>query len=166
MLSKLDKAIIIRLQDELPLVPQPYAAMAEELGITETELLERITELHNKGVLRRLGALLHHRTAGYSANTMVVWAVPEEKTEEAGKIMASFAQVSHCYKRLSCPDWPYNMYTMVHAKTRQECEEIVFEIADAVRIYEYRMLYSTREVKKCSMKYFLEEEYLHIFFKA
>ena len=154
MFSQLDKSIIIRLQDEIPLVSQPYKAIAEELGITENELLDKIRELQTEGVLRRLGATLHHRKAGYSANAMVVWIVHEEKTEEAGKIMASFNPVSHCYLRSTSPDWPYNMYTMVHARTKQECEEIVSKIADAIQIYEYEMLYSTKEIKKSSMKYF------------
>lgn len=158
MLSQLDKTIIIRLQDELPLVSQPYNSIAEELGITEKELLDKIKKLQKEGILRRFGASLYHRKAGYSSNAMVVWIVPEEKTEEAGKIMSYFAQVSHCYQRSTSLDWPYNIYTMVHAKTKQECNEIVCKMADAIQIYEYELLYSTMEVKKSSMKYFSEDK--------
>lgn len=117
----------------------------------------KIKELQKEGILRRFGAVLHHRKAGYHANAMVVWIVPDEKTEEAGKIMSSFTQVSHCYQRSTSSGWPYNMFTMVHAKTKQECEEVVSKIADAIRIYEYEFLYSTIEIKKSSMKYFSGE---------
>jgi DNA-binding Lrp family transcriptional regulator len=157
LLSQLDKNIIRKLQDELPLIPEPYKAIAEDLGITEGVLLERVKELQKEGILRRLGAILHHRKAGYDANAMVVWVVPDEKILNAGEIMSSFTQVSHCYQRVASPGWPYNMFIMVHAKTKQECEEIVCKIADATQVYEYEFLYSTDEKKKSSMKYFMED---------
>ncbi|MDF2522701.1 MAG: transcriptional regulator [Clostridiales bacterium] len=156
MLSSLDKMIVRRLQEELPLAPQPYKVMAEELGITEDELLEKIRDFQNKGVLRRFGAILHHRKAGYTANAMVVWVVPEERAEEVGKLMSSFTQVSHCYQRVTFHDWPFNMFTMVHGPTTDECEEVIAQISKAIQIYKYEILYSTMEVKKVSMKYFLE----------
>lgn len=157
MFSQLDKDIIIRLQGELPLVSQPYKAIAEELGLSETELLNRIIELRSAGVLRRLGALLHHRKAGYSANAMVVWRIPEEKAEEIGIAMSSITSVSHCYQRATSTNWNYNMFTMVHARSEQQCEKIIAKIADTIQIYEYEMLYSIKEFKKSSMQYFIEE---------
>lgn len=154
MFSPLDKAVICRLQDDLPLVPQPYKIMADELGITEEGLLNKVRELYDKGIIRRFGAVLRHRKAGFKANVMVVWIVPEDRTGEVGKIMASFPQVSHCYQRSTFPGWPYNVFTMIHGQTTGECEAIIAEIVKAVEISSYELLYSTHELKKNSMKYF------------
>lgn len=106
--------------------------------------------------MRRFGAILHHRKAGFSSNVMVVWVVPDDKCEEAGKVMASFPQVSHCYKRTPLVQWPYNMYTMIHGQTKEECETVVSDISRITGIYEFELLYSTKELKKTSMKYFTE----------
>lgn len=156
MFSSLDKAIIRKLQEDLPLAPQPYKIIADELGISEEELLNRVQKYCDKGVIRRFGAVLCHREVGFQANAMAVWIVPEERTEEVGKIMASFSQVSHCYQRPTFHDWSYNMFTMIHGKTTQECEKVAAEIAKIVNIHNYNLLYSTVELKKSSMKYFIE----------
>jgi len=157
MLSCLDKKIIRKIQEDLPLVPKPYAEIAQELGITEKELIYKIKGFCDEGIIRRFGSILNHRNVGYKANAMVVWIVPEDKIKEVSKIMISFPQVSHCYQRPIFPDWPYNIFTMVHAKTQQECEKVVKEIASDVKIYDYNMLYSALELKKVSMKYFMQE---------
>jgi len=157
MLSCLDKKIIRRIQEDLPLVPKPYKEISQELGITEKELINKIERFCNRGIIRRFGSILNHRNVGFMANAMVVWKVQEEKIKDVSKIMISFSQVSHCYQRPTFPGWPYNIFTMVHAQTKLECENVVKQISSAVNIYDYNMLYSTAELKKVSMKYFIEE---------
>ena len=157
MLSSLDIKIIRKIQEDLPLVPKPYEALAQELGITENEVIDKIKEFCKNGIIRRFGTILNHRNVGFKANSMVVWKVPEERIEVVSKIMILFSQVSHCYQRPTFPGWPYNIFTMVHEKTKQGCEKIVKEIAKAVNVNEYDMLYSTDELKKVSMKYFIEK---------
>lgn len=157
MLSSLDISIIRKIQEDLPLVPEPYKAIAEELGITEKEVINKIQGFCKSGIIRRFGTTLNHRNVGFKANSMVVWKVPEARIKDVSKIMILFSQVSHCYQRPTFQGWPYNVFTMVHAETKQECEKIVKEIESAVNVNEYEMLYSTAELKKVSMKYFIEE---------
>lgn len=156
MLSPIEQEITRKLQEDFPLVPEPFRAIAEELGIPEKCLLSKIQALFNQGAMRRLGAVLHHRRAGYTANAMVVWNVPEERIEDVGKKMASFPQVSHCYQRAVVSGWPYTLYTMLHAKTEEECKTIAAAISQDVQISTYELLFSTVEIKKTSMKYFCE----------
>lgn len=157
MLSSLDINIIRKLQEDLPLVPRPYMEIAEQLGITENEVIDKIQEFCKSGIIRRFGTTINHRNVGFKANSMVVWMVPEERIKAVTKIMILFSQVSHCYERPTLPGWPYNVFTMVHEETKQECEKVVKEISKAVNINEYDMLYSSDELKKVSMKYFIEE---------
>lgn len=152
--NSLDRAIVRKLQENLPLVPEPYKSIADELGISEQELLIRIKELRERKMLRRVGAILHHRTAGFKANAMVVWNVPIDKIRDVANIMISFPEVSHCYERKVMSNWPYNVYTMVHSESFEKCEAIILKIAHSAGIDTYEVLYSTRELKKSSMKYF------------
>jgi DNA-binding Lrp family transcriptional regulator len=156
MLSSLDINIIRKIQEDLPLVPNPYSAIAEELKITENELINKIQEFCSKGIIRRFGATLNHRNIGFKANAMVVWQVPDERIKDVSKIMVLFREISHCYQRPTFLGWPYNVFTMVHGETKKECEGIIKGIASAVSINDYNILYSTCELKKCSMKYFME----------
>lgn len=155
MLSELDKKIVRALQDDLPLTSEPFVEIATKLGITEEELLKKIKTFTEEGIIRRFGAAIRHREAGFTANAMVVWNVEDERTLEVGKMMASFSEVSHCYERPRYPDWPYNLFTMVHGKSREECEQIAKKIAATTNITNYRLLFSTDELKKTSMKYFI-----------
>lgn len=154
MLTSLDKRVIARLQEDLPLTRTPYADLAKELGMTEDELLSRLQWFKETVMLRRVGAVLSHRRAGYTGNVLCAWRVPADQVEEAGRLMASFPQASHVYQRPVYPDWPYNIYTMIHGRSRQECEAVVEEIAQKTGIKEYALLYSVKEFKKSSMKYF------------
>jgi len=157
MISKIDKAIVRFLQVELPLVSRPYKALAETLGIEESEVLERVQRLQDDGVLRRIGAILHHRKTGFGANAMVVWAVPEKRLDEVGAVLASYPQVTHCYHRTTDnPNWEFNLYSMVHGCSREACGALVEEIAKSVDVPEYETLYSSVELKKVSMRYFEE----------
>ncbi|WP_070000022.1 siroheme decarboxylase subunit beta [Cellulosilyticum sp. I15G10I2] len=159
MKNILERAIVRRLQEDLPLVPEPYKYIADELGISEQELLDKLKEMQDKKYLRRIGCILHHRAAGFKANAMVVWEVPKDSIFEVTDIITSFPQVSHCYERETLPDWSYNIYSMIHAETFEKCEAIIVQIISKVSIYKYEVLYSTKELKKSSMKYFAEAKY-------
>jgi DNA-binding Lrp family transcriptional regulator len=154
LLDKRDKAIIQWLQGDLPLKEAPYREIADSLGITEEEAIERIKTFLERGYLRRIGAVLYHQKAGFKANAMVVWRVSPDQVERVGKIMASFAEVSHCYERSTPPKWPYNLFTMIHGRNKDQCQKVAETISRKTGIKEYRLLFSTRELKKISMSYF------------
>lgn len=156
-LSDQDKALIRVLQGNLPFSRTPFSDLAQELGWAEEEVLARTVDLLTKGLIRRFGAVLRHQRAGFTANAMGVWQVPEEKAQEIGEKMATFREVSHCYQRPSLPDWPYNLFTMIHGRSAEECQEVMQRISKATGLDEYRMLFSQAELKKSSMQYFLEE---------
>lgn len=156
MQDVLERAIIRKFQADLPLVPQPYKFIADELGISEERLLDKLNELHERKILRRISTVLHHRTVGFKANAMVVWCVPKNRIKEVTDIMISFPQISHCYERKSSIDWPYNIYTMIHSESVAGCEAIISQIMKTVGKYKYEVLYSSRELKKSSMKYFTD----------
>lgn len=155
-MNELEKAIVRKLQEDIPLVKEPYKYIAEELGISEHELLDKIEALKSQKALRRVGAMLHHRTAGFKANAMVIWEVAEDSIKQVTDLMISFDEVSHCYQRQTMPEWPYNIYTMIHAKTLKGCETIISTLLSKTDICKYEVLYSTKELKKSSMKYFTE----------
>lgn len=152
-----DKALIRLLQEDLSQSLTPFHDMASQLGRVESSIIEDIKSLMNDNVIRRLGAVLVHHKAGFTSNAMGVWIVPEEKITEIGATMAQFKEVSHCYQRPSLPDWPYNVFTMIHGQSDEECQEIMHRIAQATRIQNHAMLFSQRELKKSSMRYFIEE---------
>ena len=148
--------LVRALQEELPLLSRPFAQAAAHLGLTEEELLARACDLQEEGIMRRFAAVLRHRAVGFTANGMTCWIVPEERLEEVGAKFASYPQVSHCYRRPAFDDWPYNIFTMIHAQTRDKCEETVRKIAADVGIDNYAVLYSHTEYKKERVKYYAE----------
>jgi DNA-binding Lrp family transcriptional regulator len=154
-LDDLDRKIISALQRGFPLEPRPWLFIARNLGIDEVELLDRVRTLKSKGVIRRIAGVLRHRRAGFNANGMVCFAVPEERIDEAGRRAAQFPQVSHCYHRSSPLQWPYPLFAMVHARSKEECEHSAAVIADQIGCSDYGILYSTREFKKERVKYFI-----------
>jgi DNA-binding Lrp family transcriptional regulator len=156
-LRPVDIAVIRELQEDMPLVPQPYAPMAGRIGIPEEEFLVVAAHLKAQGYMRRMAAVLHHREAGFRANAMGVWVVPADRAEDVGRIMGSFKGVSHCYLRPTYPDWPYNIFTMVHGQDAKGCQEVIDAIARATGIAEYALLYSTKEYKKIRLRYFTPE---------
>jgi DNA-binding Lrp family transcriptional regulator len=158
MLTKLEKRIIASIQKDMPVVERPYLKIAQDLGISETELLENLKALCERGVIRRFGATLRHQHAGFKANAMVAWKVDENRIEDVGQKMASFAQVSHCYRRNPTEAWPYNLYTMVHAKDEQACREIARQMSHVTSVKDYSLLFSREELKKTSMVYFPSDE--------
>lgn len=154
MLTELEKQVIAALQGDIPVVSRPYLEIAETLGITETQLLEVIQDLVNRGIIRRFGATLRHQKSGYAANAMVAWAVDEAEMETVGHRMAASRHISHCYRRDPGPDWPYNLYTMVHARNEDACHRIARKLSERTGVRRYTLLFSRRELKKTSMTYF------------
>ena len=154
MIDELDKKIIGFLQKDLPLDPRPFAVLADQIGISEDQFLERLTSLIQRGIIRRFGATLRHQEAGFNANAMVAWVVPYEKIEETGKAMAEFREVTHCYQRRPQNNWKYNLYTMIHGDSRDECYKIAKHMSQITGIDEYALLFSEKEFKKTSMEYF------------
>lgn len=154
MLTDLEKKIIALLQTDIPVVKRPFLELAEKIGITEDEFLKVLKGLDERGMIRRFGATLKHQKSGFKANAMVAWKVDENKVEETGNIMATFQEITHCYRRNPAPGWKYNLYTMVHAASEEECYAIVEKISKAVGQTEYELLFSRQELKKTSMKYF------------
>jgi DNA-binding Lrp family transcriptional regulator len=128
--------------------------MAESIGMTETEFLERIKSLKASGVIRRFGATLRHQEAGFSSNAMVAWIIPDDRIEEVGKAMAEFREVTHCYQRRPQKDWNYNLFTMVHGDDKEACYQIAKRMSQATGMDEYILLFSEKEFKKTSMSYF------------
>ena len=135
-------------------MPEPFKELADTLGITTSQLFEKTKEYEDIGVMRRFAAILRHRDAGFTANGMVVWKVPDLKIDEVGNKLAAFPQVSHCYRRPTYPDWQFNLFSMVHARTIEAAEKIAIQISESIDIKEYRILFSSREFKKERVKYF------------
>lgn len=154
MIKALDKKIIRRLQEDISITANPYKEIADEFNMNEEELIHKVKDYNKSGILKRIGAILYHRKAGFNANAMVVWKIDEEDLDRVGSYMASINEVSHCYERKPCGSWNYNLYTMIHEKDRESCNKIIDNIACTVGAKDYRILYSTKELKKTSMKYF------------
>jgi siroheme decarboxylase len=156
-LSDLDVAVIRTLQGDLPVVSEPYQPAADELGIPVARLLEHLESMQERRALRRVAAILFHRRAGYSANGMGVWRVPEERILELAPLMASFRGISHCYQRPTYEDWPYSVFTMAHGRSKDECDAILDSIEERTGIGERATLYSSTEFKKIRLLYFTDE---------
>ncbi len=157
MLTKLEKRILASIQGDMSITKQPYLEIAEQLGISENTFLKKLKDLCDRGVIRRFGATIWHQKSGFKANAMVAWKVDEKRIDEVGKKMASFRQVSHCYKRNPNDDWPYNLYTMIHAKDEESCRKTARKMSEATSISTYTLLFSREELKKTSMEYFPQD---------
>lgn len=155
LLDDRDRAFVRELQRDFELVSRPFAPMAERLGVGEEVVFAWAAEAKAKRWLRRVAGVLRHRQAGFDGNGLAVWNVPEGRIEEVGALAASFPQVSHCLQRATHADWPYGLFTAVHARTREGCEEIVREISHGMGIADYLILFSTKEYKKTRVQYFV-----------
>ncbi|MFQ5837395.1 MAG: Lrp/AsnC family transcriptional regulator [Thermoplasmata archaeon] len=148
-LDDLDRRILDEYYYGIPVEPHPFRGLAKRLETSEGKVLRRIERMLDKRILKKFGASLGHRKVGYSANCMVVWKIPEDKVELAGKVMASYREISHAYERRTIPGkWEHNMFCMIHAPDREKVERIVKEIEERTGIHDYKLLYSTRELKK------------------
>ncbi|MCL6560893.1 MAG: Lrp/AsnC family transcriptional regulator [Firmicutes bacterium] len=147
----------MELGDNFPIVSRPFAAIGERLGMSEEEVIARVKEFIDRGIIRRLSVALRQQNVGFTANAMIVWKVPPERLDEVGNILASFPEVTHCYVRETAPGWPYNLYTMIHRPHREECLAIAARLSEAVGITEYQTLFSKQELKRSNPQYFSEE---------
>jgi DNA-binding Lrp family transcriptional regulator len=155
--TELEKRVIASIQGDMPVVERPYARIAADLDIEENLLLDVLDTLVRRGVIRRFGATLRHQKSGFGANAMTAWLVEEERMDDVGRTMASFAEVSHCYRRDPTPEWEYNLYTMIHGTDENHCRRTVEKMAEKAGVLTYALLFSRRELKKTSMTYFSAE---------
>jgi DNA-binding Lrp family transcriptional regulator len=156
-LSQDDVDVIRATQGPMAVRSDAYVPAAEKLGVPVAEVLSRLASLQERGGLRRVAAILYHRRAGFSANGMGVWAVPEDEILDTGRRMAAFRGISHCYQRPTYADWPYSVFTMAHGRSKEECDAILDSIAESCGIEERATLYSSTEFKKIRMLYFTED---------
>lgn len=155
MITQLDRQIINRLGKDLPLCSRPFEKIAQEIGIEEEALFNKIREYQARRWIRKFSAALNHTSFEIaSTNAMGAWKVPENRVQKVGRIMASFGEVSHCYERATHPQWKYNLYTMIHTAGKEECERVARRISQKTGITEYELLYTSQEFKKTSPVYF------------
>ena len=155
-----DRRFVLVLQRDLPLIPAPFDLWAREAGVDPNVLLEHAEVFVQRNYMRRFAAVLNHRKAGFGANGMAVWRVPEDQVDDIGPRMAAFSAVSHCYRRPTYPDWPYNLFAMVHARNKEACEEAIAALAEDTGLTDpadRAVLYSTYEFKKIRLVYFTPE---------
>ena len=155
--DELDKDVIRATQGDMPVIPEPYAPAAARLGMDTAALLEHMQGMRERGLLRRVAAILYHRRAGFSANGMGVWKVSPDQIGELGPRMASFRGISHCYERPTYEDWPYSVFTMAHGRSKEECDAVLDAIAEQTGIHERATLYSSTEFKKIRLLYFTDD---------
>jgi DNA-binding Lrp family transcriptional regulator len=153
-ISESDKEYIRQLQKDIEIIKEPFKGIIENLKISYNELFSKVKEYENIGIMRRFAAILRHRQAGFTANGMIVWKIPEDNIDDIGMKIAAFPQVSHCYRRPIYPDWQFNLFSMIHTRTIDAAEKIAKEIADVIKVDSYRILFSSREFKKERVKYF------------
>jgi DNA-binding Lrp family transcriptional regulator len=154
--DEFDREVVRATQGDMPVAHEPYAPAAERLGIDQDALLAHLSAMKERGILRRVAAILFHRRAGFSANGMGVWKVPDEQIAEIGPRMAAYRGISHCYQRPTYEDWPYSVFTMAHGRSKEECDAILDAIADNFGITERATLYSSTEFKKIRLLYFTD----------
>lgn len=157
LLTDRDIAVVRTVQSDLPLQPRPFSAYADELGVSVDALIGELEDLQRRGYLRRFAAILRHRKAGFGANGMAVWDVPEDGILQMGATMAGYTTISHCYQRPKYDDWRYNLFTMIHARKKGEVEEFVDQLAREHNLPDHAVLYSTTEFKKVRLAYFTHE---------
>jgi DNA-binding Lrp family transcriptional regulator len=153
-LSPLETNAVRVVQEDLANVERPFAVYGEALGVDEEQVLDLLRSFKERKLMRRFAAVMNHRSAGFKANAMGVWAVPEAQLEEIGPQMAGFAAVSHCYRRPTYEDWPYNVFTMVHGRSARDCEQTIEAIRTETGVDEYCLLWSVKEYKKVRVRYF------------
>jgi len=155
--DEFDIQVIRATQGDMPVVSEPYAPAALTLGVTQDRLLAHLEQMQERRLLRRVAAILFHRRAGFSANGMGVWKVPDKRIMELGPRMAAFRGISHCYQRPTYQDWPYSVFTMAHGRSKEECDAVLDSIAADTGITDRATLYSSTEFKKIRLLYFTED---------
>lgn len=149
--------IIKEVQKDITFVKEPFKKIIEKLNISYDDFFKVLGEFKQAGIMRRYASILNHRKAGFNANAMVVWDIEEKSAQTIGEIAASFSSVSHCYLRPKYPNWKYNLFTMIHGKTKEDTQNTINDIAKEINYKEYIPLYSSKEFKKVRIQYFSEE---------
>jgi len=144
-MDDLDLAILIALQDGIPLVREPFSAIAENLRIKPDEIIVRLQKLREEHVIRKFGLFVRKSKVGVVANAMVVWAVPSDRIQEVARTFSGFKEVTHCYERKVTATWRYNLYAVIHGKERKTVTEFVKKLSDGVGLEDYLILFSVRE---------------------
>ncbi len=156
MLNEQDRRLIAEIQGGLPLTSRPYAAVGERVGLSEQEVIERISALQDSGVIKRLGVVVRHHELGYTANAMVVWDVPDERLDEVGEKLGAQDCVTLCYQRpRRLPDWPYNLFSMIHGKERERVSAYIKSLVEEEGLQNIprKVLFSGRRFKQRGAKY-------------
>ncbi|MCL6107208.1 MAG: Lrp/AsnC family transcriptional regulator [Actinobacteria bacterium] len=151
-----ERKLVRLLQESIPLTPRPFVDIAAQAGMSPEEVISCVDRWKQEGTIRRFGAMVRHQRLGYTANAMSAWDVPEGRSEEVGRILAAAPEVSHCYERPRAEQWDFNVFAMIHGGSPEECEKVAAGLARRTGIDNYSLLYSSREFKKISMKYFIE----------
>jgi DNA-binding Lrp family transcriptional regulator len=153
-LTNIEKKIISLVQADIPVTERPFLEIAKQIGVEEEVVLETLRRLQRDGTIRRFGVTIRHQISGYEANAMAAWQVDEDRIDDVGTMMAAFEEVSHCYRRNPAKEWPYNLYTMIHAKTVEDCYKTAEAMSTLTSVKNYTLLFSRDELKKTSMTYF------------
>ena len=156
VLSKQDKELIAEIQGGLPLASHPYAEIGERVGLSEQEVIQRIDNLQAGGVIKRMGIVVRHHELGYTANAMVVWDVPDERLDEIGDLLGGQDCVTLCYQRpRRLPDWPYNLFCMIHGQKRERVLQIIDAIVESEDLADipHKVLFSGRRFKQRGARY-------------
>lgn len=154
-----DIRLIRELQNGIKLERRPFLRLAKELNLTEQQVLERVRALLQEGIIRRVGISVRPQQVGYTCNALIAWKVNAARIEEVGTALAKIREVSHCYERETPEGWPYNLFTMVHARTPEHLEELIQKVRSEYQLDEYKVFKTVKELKKTSMRYFTEEEH-------
>ena len=152
LMNQKDLDLLKIAQDGVQLTSRPYQVLGDLVGISEQEVIVRLRALQEEGIIRRFAATIGHRALGIVANAMIAWKAAPEDVEKAGVLFASVDEVTHCYERATAEDWPYNLYTMVHSKSRDDCLEIADQLSKRSGISDYKVLFSDFEYKKTSAR--------------
>lgn len=152
-LSQTDRLVINELQQDLSLISTPFNAMAARLEMDVEDFLAHCQSLLQHGIMRRFGAAVNHRKAGFNANAMACWIVPQDAVDIAGQELASMREVSHCYERKTNPHWQHNIFAMIHGHTKEVCEKMISDVSQRIGLGNYIILFSTKELKKVRVKY-------------
>jgi DNA-binding Lrp family transcriptional regulator len=153
MLTDEERTICRLIQRDLAMTRRPYREIADQTGIAEQDVLTMIRSLLQRGLIRKFGAIVRHREAGFTGNAMIVWAVPEDRCEQVGQVLSSFPEITHCYKRSPAFEGKFNLFSMIHLR-QQDIEAKIEAISAAAGIQDYQVLVSEEEFKKSSMEYF------------
>ncbi len=156
-LTDLHKQIIKYAQEDIKITQEPFLEMINEIGIDYDTFFSSLQELQDAGIMRRFATILNHRKAGFNSNAMVVWDVDENDAEEIGQKIAAYSVVSHCYLRPKYPNWQYNLFSMIHAKSKKDIDNILKDMGDEIEFKSNKLLFSTKEFKKVRIKYFTDD---------